>query len=109
MEHKEYNGWYNYETWLVKLWFDNEQPLCELQKEWAQQAKDTPKNEVWTREETTRFTLADIFKNYVEEEAPDATQLDSVCVPSGMFSDLISAALSEVNWQEIADNILSEY
>ena len=24
MNHKEYNGWHNYETWLVKLWIDSD-------------------------------------------------------------------------------------
>lgn len=25
MEDKRYNGWVNYETWLVNLWIDNDQ------------------------------------------------------------------------------------
>lgn len=25
MTEKNYNGWANYETWLVKLWIDNEE------------------------------------------------------------------------------------
>jgi len=25
MTTKEYNGWTNYETWLVKLWIDNDE------------------------------------------------------------------------------------
>ena len=25
MNKKEYNGWYNYETWMVNLWMDERQ------------------------------------------------------------------------------------
>ena len=25
MDEKKYSGWTNYETWLVKLWLDNDQ------------------------------------------------------------------------------------
>lgn len=101
MEHKEYDGWTNYETWNVKLWLDNEQGTQELQKELAEQARRTPKVDVWTREETTRFTLADLLKDYVEENNPLADE-------ASMYSDLMDAAFSEVNWQEIADNILTD-
>ena len=100
MNEEGYNGWKNYETWNVKLWLDNEQGTQELQREWAEQAKATPKNEVWTREETTRFTLADIVKEFVEANVPDTE-------PS-MYGDLLGAAISRVDWNEIAENILSD-
>ena len=96
-----YNGWTNYETWAVKLWLDNEQSTYELQKELAQQAKETPKVDVWTREETTRFSLADLLKEFVEDNNPLADD-------ASMYSDLLGAAISEVNFQEIADNILTD-
>lgn len=102
LEHKsEYNGWTNYETWNVKLWLDNEPATQELQREMLQQAKDTPKNEVWTREETTRFTLADLLKTYLEDYNPLNDE------PS-MYADLLNAAISEVNWNEISDNIIQD-
>lgn len=94
-----YNGWKNYETWLVKLWLDNEEGTYNLQKDWLEQAKAEPKHEYWTPEETVKFTLADLIKEFIEEEAPD--------LGASMYSDLINAALSEVDWQEIADNIIS--
>lgn len=101
MEHREYNGWTNYETWNVKLWLDNEQGTYELQKEMAEQANQTPKVDVWTRKDTTRFTLADLLKDYVEECNP-------LVDDASMYSDLMSAAIQEVNWQEIADAILED-
>ena len=37
MTNKEYNGWYNYETWLVNLWMDNDQAEHEYWREVARE------------------------------------------------------------------------
>ena len=84
----------------MKLWLDNEQGTQELQREWVEQAKATSKHEVWTREETTRFTLADMIKEFVQENTPD--------IGASMYSDLLGSAIDNVDFQEIADNILSD-
>lgn len=106
MEHKEHEGRYNYETRAVELWLDNDEGLYNLvRREWLQQAKDTPKNENWTREETTLFTLADIIKDFVEEENPLTDTTSSI---GEVFITLMSAALSEVNWHEIAKAIVED-
>jgi len=42
MTHKEYNGWTNYETWLVKLWIDNEQGS---QDYWIERAEQNVKDD----------------------------------------------------------------
>lgn len=101
METKKYNGWTNYETWVTKLWLDNEQGTYELQKEMLAQAQNTPKNEVWTREETTKFTLADLLKEYIEEFNP-------LVKSASMYSDLMGAAISEINFDEIAEAIIED-
>ena len=104
IEKKKYNGWSNYETWLVKLWLDNEQKTADLQKEWLNRAKNTPKVDVWTIEETVKFTLADILKDEVNGMIPMR-----ISNHADLWCDLINAGLSEVDWQEIADNIISDY
>ena len=35
MTNKEYNGWYNWETWSVNLWMDNDQGSHEMWREIA--------------------------------------------------------------------------
>lgn len=102
-EAKTYNGWTNYETWAVNLWIDNEQSTQEY---WLERAeywhKAASTSEYWTPAESAKFNLADELKESVEAEQPEA-------VNGTMYADLLMAALSEVNWQEIAQNLLSEF
>ena len=97
----KYNGWTNYRTWVTKLWLDNTESDQELQREWLKIAQDTPKNDVWTKEETIRFTLADIIKDYLEEANP--------VTDASLWSDLMRSAIQDVNFQEIADAIIEDY
>jgi uncharacterized protein YaeQ len=106
-ESKGYNGWKNYETWAVALWIDNEQPTQEQARQWASECReagaehDNVASGVWTPEEATRFTLAETLKAWVEEEMiPD--------LGASLAADLLGAALSEVDWHEVADHYLSE-
>jgi hypothetical protein len=49
----------------------------------------------FTREETARFRFADWLNEHHEENRPEMP----AC---GVYYDLLSGALSEVNWNEIA-------
>ena len=98
MESKRYNGWTNYETWNVALWFDNDS--SEFWAEVAQDLFDSAEaTNNCTREEEATFTLADAMKDQVEENTPTVT---------GLYADLLSASLSEVNWREIAEHFIDE-
>jgi len=92
------NGWTNYETWLVNLWMDNEQGSQEFFREKAREIYDGDEpipDARLTRAEVTRFRFADWLKEYHEENRPEMP----TC---GVYHDLLSGALSEVNWDEIA-------
>jgi hypothetical protein len=100
-EKKTYNGWSNYETWNVALWIGNEEWSDSYWRERTQEVYDEAEaDKNFTREERAALTLADQLKYEIEEAAPDLT-------PS-MFSDLLNAALSEVDWHEIASNWLED-
>ena len=99
-----YNGWTNYETWVVNLWIDNEQGsqdfIRETAKEIYAEAKAT---DSWTREESVRFCLSDWLRDWYDENLPEMP---------GVYGDLLGGALGAVNWDEIArhhiDAILEE-
>ena len=82
-----YNGWRNYETWNVALWLDNDEGTYNDVRELAEE-HDSP------------YELGRVIEEYVEEFTPD--------LGASMFSDLLNAALSEVDWHAIAANVLEE-
>ena len=97
---KRYNGWENYETWCVNLWLGNDQGSDTYWREAAQEAFDEAEaDHPLTRSEKARHVLADRLKDEVHEGVPDE---------STMYSDLLGAALSEVNWGEVADGFLED-
>lgn len=81
MTNKNHNGWDNYETWAIALWLDNEQGSQDYWLERAEAAND----DVWT--------LSAELKDSHEEALPEI---------QGFAADLLNAAMSEVNWDEIA-------
>lgn len=103
MNKKEYNGWYNYETWCVNLWLTNEEFT---NSHWHAVAKAmfkraTTKHESYlTISEQARYDLAKLLQSEIEESIPD--------LGASMFADLLSASLSEVNWSDIANAFLEE-
>jgi hypothetical protein len=99
---RTYNGWTNYETWNIHLWLTNEQGTDSYWREAAKELWDAAgeeTHEVWTRSENARFTLADRLKDEIEDGNP---LLDE----ASMYQDLLSAAISEADWAEIANAFL---
>jgi len=103
MSDKTYNGWTNYETWNVALHIGNEEYSYRY---WEQEQSevcyreavenDTDSNrEEW--ESSAVSELADRLKTEFVDNAP---------VLDGCYGDLLSGALSEVNWYEIAKNYI---
>ena len=78
-----YNGWTNYETWLVNLWLTNDQDTDQEAREVAAFGADA---------------LSDWVEELVLESVP----------PSSLASDLLSAALGWVEWYEIAESLIEE-
>ena len=96
MNDKKYNGWNNYQTWLTALWIDNDyssyQYRCELVEQVKQEHEDENKRE---------NCLSSNLKDWIESQNP---LVDS----ASLFTDLLNSALSEIDWQEIAENFLVE-
>lgn len=122
---KTYNGWTNYETWNVKLWIDNEEGdyrywlerVAEIKEEntddcescagtgmQADVDEPCPKCEGTGHVvdiDAARYALMTALKDWVEERNPIGDQ-------ASMYSDLLGAAISEVNWYEIAQAMLED-
>lgn len=101
---KGYNGWKNYETWNVALWLDNEQSTYNARRAMAQEAWELAgEGDAYpgqTRVDSAQGSLARALQAWVEEMMPD--------LGASMFSDLLGAALGEVDWWEIAGNYLED-
>lgn len=101
---KTYNGWRNYETWLVALWMDNDQGSYESFRELAREIREIKGREpskYLSKQEVDIATLADALRDEFDEASPVAEQ-------SSVYADLMNAALSEVDWHEIAEHLLDE-
>jgi hypothetical protein len=97
-----YNGWKNYETWNVALWVSNEQGSERESRTMAQDAWDNAEAcRTFTRKERAVLDLADSLKEWIEEQNPLASD-------ASVWSDLLSAALSEVDWHEWAENLIED-
>jgi hypothetical protein len=96
-----YNGWRNYETWAVGLWLDNDEGTHSYWRQAARESyRDAEATCGLTRKQAARADLADRLRAEVEEGAPEQ---------SGLYADLLHAALSEIDWHEIAEGYLEDF
>jgi hypothetical protein len=93
MTKNEYNGWTNYETWCVNLWIDNVQGSQEY---WLDLAAQAVKRH---GEEMAAYEFAEQIKSEHEDSLPELV---------GFAADLLNAAMSEVNWQEVARGLINK-
>src|SRR4051812_44316772 len=101
-----YNRYGNYETWNVVLWLENEEGTSRYWREAArEEMREAPRcrqvlEGVWPADRAATYRLADRLNEEVEEGAPE--------LEPSLYSDLLSAALSEVDWHEVAEAFLEE-
>ena len=84
----EYNGWANYETWVVHLWVTNDPDTM------AEAMGYIGKNRGWVAAHALRCFVED----WQDAILPDAG--------ASLFVDLIRLALDMVEWQEVSDAII---
>ncbi len=74
-----YNGWTNYETWLVGMWYGDV---------FADMASDGTKID------------GEMLENFVTEMMADEGSLPE----TGFAADIMNAALCQVDWNELAEH-----
>jgi hypothetical protein len=100
-----YNGYANYETWAVALWLGNEEGTYRYWREAAAEAKEEAprcwqvRERIWPADRAAVFRLAGRIKEDLTEAAPEI---------EGLYADLLHAALSEVDWHEVAETFLED-
>ena len=82
-----YNGWKNWETWVTNLWHGDSITEYYL--------------ELFREGNLTNPVEADDVKDYVESLLPFMWSIPE----NGFVTDLVNGAMSEVDWQEIADHV----
>ncbi len=89
-----YNGWTNYETWAVNLWITNDE---EAYNYWLSRAHEieaeVEPTQVLTKEQSVCYELATALEGEHKDGMPQI---------EGVYVDLLNAALSEINWLELA-------
>ena len=83
----KYNGWTNYETWLVGLWYSDSYNEYFLEQ--------------FREGDLLQHVNADEIRDYVES----ALDADTHAPENGLMTDLVNNAMSQVNWRELAEHV----
>jgi len=94
-DEKGYNGWSNYETWNVKLWMDNDEGSYNY---WREQVREVWEDKDHDKDDTIT-TLAKMLEQEHDDNMPEL---------NGCYADLLGAAMSEVDWYEIAEAMVND-
>lgn len=94
-----YNGWSNRETWMANLWIANDgyaggsDEVDRLARELVEDGND---------KDDATYELSKQIESAVDYD------LEQTCKVSGLFEDLLGAAVSRINWYEIAEHYVEE-
>lgn len=90
-----YNGWRNYPTWNLALWLDNDYNSYHYWQERSMEFLEESDGDL----EQAEIALSHELEAYIESEVQDTIET------TGFLSDILSWALSKIDWLEIAEHI----
>lgn len=88
---ERYNGWTNYETWVANLWLGED----DYWRERAEEIMREEKNDVLAATAELALEMGDVY----EDNMPETT---------GLYADLLSASMSNIDWDEIARHYIED-
>ena len=108
MSDKSYNGWKNFETWVVNLWLTNEQHPYEY---WMDRARQIYKHKAKTtqyfsKKEEAVYMIAEDLKDGHEQARDD--MMDNLNMTASLWTDLLTHSLCDVDWRAIAQHVLDD-
>lgn len=92
----EYNGWPNYETWLMNLWYGD--------YFYSYVTEGIEDGYIDIEASRDPYELGEMLKDVVEEIIESEGQVPS----SGFVRDLFNGAMRDINWYSIGDSLVSE-
>lgn len=95
---ENYNGYANYQTWLLKLYLDNDQYTQECYKEMVLQA--------YEESEKDKYETINCILNYIESELDEMQEESRL---DGLMKDLLISAIEKIDLQEIAETYYSDF
>lgn len=118
MSDRSYNGWTNYETWLLNIWADENGWMSV----WIEDAKnifdeadaeyitrpDGNTYQLFSKEKVAKSDIIDYLKDYIDSEVMD---MDTNTTPRlsdgnhGFLVDILKAAIDRIDLAEIADHV----
>ena len=102
---RAYNGWSNYESWLVALWIDNDPCSYTYWRDAAHHSfeDDHDAHEASAQRQAKLQKLA----RRLEDEHAETMNHRLGCA-ADVYTDLLRAAFSEVSWREIAEHLMAD-
>lgn len=92
---KTYNGWTNYQTWVVNIWLTNNSAADAYLREQARDCLTQASGDITN----AAYQLAAQIESMHDELMPETT---------GVYADLLGHALRMVDWQEIAQHVIDD-
>lgn len=96
MNQEEYEGWTNYETSIIGEYINSMESERDY---WLSIAEDCKDDEEITGNNDALLTLSDLLMNHFET--------DTTRPEDSIWAAMIDAALSEVDWWDIAEELMT--
>ena len=106
MTKREYNGWYNHETWQFALWFNPEDFAEEMESISGGYVRKPGAFPSISDDDYKLQLFADWLKDWFEN------YLEETLVPfpwSGIAGDLLNGSVSEINFNDISSAWMGAY